>query len=71
MIVAVVLLAVGMLALASNLTVLRDSFGWVRHTDEVLLQISGIEDDLIAAESAERGYLLRGNSQYTFRSSLK
>ena len=62
--VAVVFFVVGMLVLASNLRLLRDSFGWVHHTDDVLLQIAGIEEDMIAAESAERGYLLTGNSDY-------
>ncbi len=53
-----------MLALASNLRLLRDSFGWVQHTDDVLLQLTGIEEDLIGAGSAERGYLLTGNREY-------
>jgi CHASE3 domain sensor protein len=43
---------------------LRDSFGWVHHIDDVLLQISGSDRELIAAVSAERGYLLTGNSEY-------
>lgn len=52
------LVAVAMLAVALNLRLLSDSFDWVRHTDEVLLQVAGIEVNLVTAESAERGYLL-------------
>ena len=70
------LLAAGALAVAFslflasifflNLTLvhLRESFAWVEHTDHVLLEIAAIEADLIDAESAERGYLLTGQSGY-------
>lgn len=57
-------LVVALLAVALNLRLLRDSFGWVEHTDDVLLQLAGIEADLVGAESAERGYLLTGHDQY-------
>lgn len=53
-----------MFALDLNLVRLRESFGWVQHTDDVLLQIAAIEASLGAAESAERGYLLTGDGDY-------
>lgn len=63
LILATCLVVVAMLAVTFNLQQLRDSFGWVKHTDDVLLQVAGIESNLIAAESAERGFLLTGNAQ--------
>lgn len=47
-----------------NLVRLRESFSWVQHTDDVLLQLAAIEANLVDAESAERGYLLTGDADY-------
>jgi two-component system, LuxR family, sensor kinase FixL len=58
------LLVAAAIALTVNLTRLRDSFAWVDHTNEVLLQISDIERALLTAESGERGYLLTGENSY-------
>ncbi len=56
------LLLVVAAATAANLNVkrLRNSFGWVSHTQEVLLQIGSIESCLASAIAAQRGYLLTG-----------
>jgi two-component system, LuxR family, sensor kinase FixL len=53
-----------MIAVTFSLHPLNDSFGSVKHTDEVLIQVARIETNLVAAESAERGYLLTGHDQY-------
>lgn len=64
LVLATGLVVIAMLSVAFDLDQLKGSFGWVKHTDDVLLQIAGVESDFIAAESAERGYLLTGNPQY-------
>ena len=64
LVIATCLVVVAMFSVALSLRVLNESFGWVRHTDGVLLQVAKIETDLVAAESAERGYLLTSNPQY-------
>lgn len=51
-------------ALSFNLTRMRESFAWVRHTNEVLRVLSEAERQLLEAESAERGYLLTGERSY-------
>jgi PAS domain S-box-containing protein len=51
-------------ALSFNLSRMRESFDWVRHTNEVLRQLSLAERRLLEAESAERGYLLTGDRVY-------
>jgi two-component system, LuxR family, sensor kinase FixL len=61
---AVALVLLSVFALNLNLGRLKDSFGWVEHTDEVLLQLTRIEATLIDGESSERGYLLTGNADY-------
>jgi two-component system sensor kinase FixL len=50
--------------LAFNLGRLRESFGWVEHTNEVLRNISLLERDVLEAESGERGFLLTGERAY-------
>jgi two-component system sensor kinase FixL len=62
--VALLMLVVGALALGINLTRLRDSFGWVEHTNLVLRSVSAIEKGILEAQSAERGYLLTGERSY-------
>jgi CHASE3 domain sensor protein len=64
LVVATALAVIAMIAVTFSLHLLDDSFGWVKHTDEVLLQVAGIETNLVAGESAERGYLLTGHDQY-------
>jgi two-component system, LuxR family, sensor kinase FixL len=61
---AVALVLLSVFALNLNLGRLKDSFGWVEHTNEVLLQLADIDDSLIDGESGERGYLLTGNEAY-------
>ena len=61
---AVALVLLSVFALDLNLNRLKDSFGWVEHTDQVLLQLATIEATVIDAESGERGYLLTGNAAY-------
>ena len=50
--------------LALNLSRMRESFASVRHTNEVLRQLSVAERGLLEAESAERGYLLTAEPSY-------
>jgi len=61
---AITLFVIAAFALAFNLSRLRESFGWVEHTNEVLRNISSSERALLEAESSERGYLLTGESSY-------
>jgi len=61
---AVALVLLSVFALDLNLGRLKQSFGWVEHTDAVLLQLTRIEASLIAGESGERGYLLTGDADY-------
>jgi signal transduction histidine kinase len=64
LVLATCLAVAGMVSVALSLRVLKDSFGWVKHTGDVLLEVAAIEANLIAAESAERGYLLTRNNLY-------
>jgi two-component system, LuxR family, sensor kinase FixL len=50
--------------LSFNLTRMRESFGWVQHTNAVLRQLAAAEKQLLEAESSERGYLLAGERIY-------
>ena len=52
------------IALAVNLNRQRESFEWVDHTNDVLRYTSALEKEVLEAESAERGYLLTGESTY-------
>ena len=61
---AIALFVIAAFALAFNLTRLRESFGWVEHTSEVLRNISSSERALLEAESSERGYLLTAEGSY-------
>ncbi|HYM01486.1 MAG TPA: ATP-binding protein [Stellaceae bacterium] len=61
---AVALVLLSVFALNLNLSRLKDSFRWVEHTDEVLLQIASLEATVIDAQAAERGYLLTGEAEY-------
>jgi C4-dicarboxylate-specific signal transduction histidine kinase len=60
--VALVLLAT--LALGANVSRLRDSFGWVGHTNTVLHTISNIQIDLLRAESDIRAYVITADAAY-------
>ncbi len=51
-------------AVALNLSRMREGFAWVRHTNEVLRQLSAAERRLLEAESAERAYLLTAEPGY-------
>ncbi|HZB90399.1 MAG TPA: CHASE3 domain-containing protein [Stellaceae bacterium] len=62
--VAVALVLLSVFALDLNVGRLRQSFGWVQHTDDVLLQLARIEATMIDGESGERGYLLTGDGAY-------
>jgi CHASE3 domain sensor protein len=58
------LFVVATIALAVNLTLQRESFGWVEHANEVLRTVSALERRILEAESGERGYLLTGENHY-------
>jgi PAS domain S-box-containing protein len=57
------LLATGALA-ARELRQLLEASGWVRHTLEVLVETEALSASLASAESASRGYVLTGQSDY-------
>jgi two-component system, LuxR family, sensor kinase FixL len=61
---AVLLTIASIGAVYFNLGRMRESFAWVQHTDEVLLQASEMDGDVVEAESAERGYLLTGDDNF-------
>ena len=42
----------------------QDAFGWVRHTQEVIISVDAIESRLSQAESGLRGYLLTRDATY-------
>lgn len=42
----------------------RDSFLWVRHTQDVLIQLDAVDSNLRAAEADIRGYVLNGSIAY-------
>ena len=61
--VLALLLVVAAAALAQfNLQRLHNSFGWVEHTQQVLLQIGTIDTDLASAVAAQQASLLAGGS---------
>jgi two-component system sensor kinase FixL len=62
--IALGLFVVATIALAVNLTLQRESFGWVEHANEVLRTVSALERRILEAESGERGYLLTGENHY-------
>ena len=62
--VAVGMFIAAAIALAVNLNRQRESFEWVDHTNDVLRYTSALEKEVLEAKSAERGYLLTGESTY-------
>jgi two-component system sensor kinase FixL len=61
---AVLLTIASIGAIYINLDRMQESFAWVKHTDEVLLQAADMDGDVVEAESAERGYLLTGDDDF-------
>jgi C4-dicarboxylate-specific signal transduction histidine kinase len=61
--VALLLVIVGASASWLNVRRLRDSFDWVAHTRQVLIQVGNIEADLASAIATQRGYLLSGDPE--------
>ncbi len=61
---ALVLFAIAGIFLGVNLARLRESFGFVEHTNEVLRNLNAAERQLLTAESSERGVLLTGDPSY-------
>jgi two-component system, LuxR family, sensor kinase FixL len=62
--IALSLFLASVFALNLNQARLRENFGWVQHTDDVLLDIAAIEASLIDAQAGARGYLLTGDTDY-------
>ena len=60
---AAIALLLGALMLQSS-TRAQDAFGWVSHTQEVIISLDALEGDLERAESRLRGYLLTGDQSY-------
>src|ERR1700761_4393864 len=48
-----------------NTANLIDTEGWVSHTHQVRTRLAELQAALIAAEDAQRGYLITGNDSYT------
>ncbi|ABD90149.1 sensor histidine kinase [Rhodopseudomonas palustris] len=61
---ALAMCVVATVALAYSLMQIRDNSSWVRHTNDVLRLIAGIERAVLQAESGERGYLLTHVGEY-------
>jgi signal transduction histidine kinase len=61
---SVVLVILAALMFSININRLRDSFGWVQHTNAVMLEAAGVHEALLEAGSATRGYLLTGDPNY-------
>jgi two-component system sensor kinase FixL len=57
------LLCLAALLVSVNVSQLRLSFGWERHTGDVLLQIEREHEALLQAESAARAYVLGGGAR--------
>ncbi|MEJ0026195.1 MAG: ATP-binding protein [Rhizomicrobium sp.] len=60
LIAGVVLVCLAALFVSVNITQLRKSFGWVGHTEEVLLQVEHVREALLQAEASGRAYVLGG-----------
>ena len=58
------LIVLSALALNYTLARLRDSFGWVEHTNGVIRALNVSSRAILTAESGERGYLLTGDQIY-------
>ena len=59
----VILLCLAALLITVNISQLRLSFDWERHTDTVLLQLEREREALLQAESSARAYVLGGGPQ--------
>jgi hypothetical protein len=59
------------LPLSLNMVRFRENLAWVKHTNQVLHELSAIERTVLEAESAERGFLLTGDQAYlsTYKTS--
>ncbi|MBS0473248.1 MAG: CHASE3 domain-containing protein [Proteobacteria bacterium] len=64
LVLSVVCVLLATLALGANIARLRESFGWVSHTNEVLQTISDIRIDALRAEASVRAYVLSGDAGY-------
>jgi len=62
--VSVILVALAALLLGANIHRLRDSFAWVEHTNNVMLEAAGVHESLLEAGSATRSYLITGDTSY-------
>ena len=60
----VLVIAIGISAILTT-DRLREGFGWVRHTNEVLLELSRVEEGLLEQRAALRGFVITGNTNYT------
>lgn len=49
------------IVIAVNQSALRARFGWIQHTDDVLLQVASLQQELQRMESDMRGYGLSGD----------
>ena len=61
---AILLLFILGMLIGFNQDILRTRFAWVQHTDEVLLQVSGIRLDLLRMESDIRAYGLTDDASH-------
>lgn len=62
-IAAAITLVLGALLLQNGVRS-QEAFGWVRHTQDVIISLDALEGDLGRAESSLRGYLLTSDQSY-------
>jgi len=60
LIICVILVCLAALFISVNITQLRRSFGWVDHTENVLLEVERVREALLQAEASGRAYVLGG-----------
>ena len=61
---AAVLVVASIAAVYVNLYHIQDSFVWVQHTDDVLLEAANLDRDLVEAEAAGRAYVMTQDAEF-------
>lgn len=61
---AAVLLVSALLLLSVNVSALRASFAWVQNADEIILEVSDLENAVLSHEMTVRGYALTGDPRF-------
>ena len=61
---AIALLLSAILLLSVNVSALRESLAWVRRSNEVLMRLYDVNDDVIGNEMSSRGYALTNDPSF-------